>query len=481
MELDVVLLSRVQFAFTIMFHYLFPPLTIGLGVIMVIMEGMFLKTGNPQYEKMTKFWTKIFAVNFAMGVATGIVMEFEFGTNWATYSRFVGDVFGSALAAEGLFAFFLESGFLAVLVFGWDRVSPRMHFFSTIMVALGAIFSSIWIVIANSWMQTPAGHHVVGEGINRRAEIVDFWAMVFNPSAVPRLVHVWIGALVIGSFVVLSISSWYLLRGRHVDFARRSFAIGLLVATIASLSTLFTGHLQAHNVAEHQPAKLAAFEGHFETGEGGAPLWLFGVPNLETRRVDYGLAVPGGLSFLVHFDFDTPVAGLDRFPREDWPRVGYVFQTYHLMVALGLIFIAGTLLASFFYLRGTIFEKRWLLWLFVASPLAAHAANQLGWISAEMGRQPWIVYGLMRTSDAVSKSIDGQMVLGSIVMFGLIYLSLFAVYVVVLNDKISHGPEPVEETPDDTKPGGLVEVAARLANPAGYSLSGARGDRERGA
>jgi cytochrome d ubiquinol oxidase subunit I len=478
MELDVVLLSRLQFALTIMFHYLFPPLTIGLAVIMAIMEGLYLKTRNPQYEAMTKFWTKIFSVNFAMGVATGIVMEFEFGTNWSQYSRFVGDVFGSALAAEGIFAFFLESGFLAVLVFGWDRVSPRMHFIATVMVALGAIFSSIWIVIANSWMQTPAGFHLVGEGLTYRAEITDFWAMVFNPSSIYRLVHVWAGAFTLGSFVVLSISSWYLLKGRHLDFARRSFAIGLAVATVVSLGTLVTGHFQAHNVAEYQPAKLAAYEGHFVTGDGGAPAWLFGIPDVEEGRVKYGLGVPGGLSLLVHFDPAAPVAGLDQFPREDWPRVGYVFQTYHLMVMLGTAFIALTLLASFFYWRGTLFSRRWLLWVFVFSPLAAHLANQLGWASAEMGRQPWIVYGLMRTSDAVSKSITGGMVLSSIIMFGLIYAALFAVYVFVLNAKIQHGPDEVLVMPEDTSAHNLVEAAARLANPAGYSLSAARDDAE---
>jgi cytochrome bd ubiquinol oxidase subunit I len=474
MELDVVFLSRVQFALTIMFHYLFPPLTIGLGVVMVCMEAAYLRTKNPQYKAMTKFWTKIFAVNFAVGVATGIVMEFQFGTNWATYSRFVGDVFGSILAAEGVFAFFLESGFLAVVVFGWDRVSPRMHFFATVMVALGAIFSSIWIVIANSWMQTPAGFHIVGEGLSRRAEIVDFWAVVFNPSAGYRLVHVWVGALIIGSFVVLSISSWYILRNRHLDFAKRSIGIALPIATIASLSTLVTGHFQAHNVAEYQPAKLAAFEGHFETGEEGAPLWLFGVPDLEERRVKYGIAIPGGLSFLVHSDFVTPVPGLDRVPREDWPRVEYVFQTYHLMVALGMLFIATTLLASFLHWRGRLFDQRWLLWVFVFLVLGAHVANQAGWVSAEMGRQPWIVYGVLRTSDAVSKSITGGMVLGSIVMFALIYAALFAVYVYVLNAKIQHGPDDVDEMPGETSGFGLVDAAARRSNPSGYSLTSTR-------
>src|SRR5579871_2369964 len=230
--MSVLTLSRLQFALTIMFHYLFPPLSIGLGGLLVIMEAMYLKTHDVHYEVMTKFWTKIFAVNFAMGVATGITMEFEFGTNWATYARYVGDVFGSALAAEGIFAFFLESGFLAVLVFGWDKVSARVHFFAACMVALGAFFSSIWIVIANSWQQTPAGFHIVGEGLQARAEITDFWAMVFNPSSMERLAHTVIGAYVLAAFFVMSIAAYYILKGRHEEFAKRSFTVALVVALI---------------------------------------------------------------------------------------------------------------------------------------------------------------------------------------------------------------------------------------------------------
>src|SRR5574338_1290325 len=230
--MDVEILSRIQFAFTIAFHYIYPPLSIGIAIILVIMEGMYLKTKDKFYENMTKFWTKAFALTFAIGVATGIVMEFEFGTNWATYSRFVGDVFGSALAAEGIFAFFLESGFLAVLVFGWEKVGPRMHFFSTIMVSLGSMFSAVWIVVANSWQQTPAGFHVVGEGLNARAEITDFWAMVFNPSSVERVWHVWVGAFLSGSFLVLSISAYYILRKKHLQFAKSAFKIALVIATV---------------------------------------------------------------------------------------------------------------------------------------------------------------------------------------------------------------------------------------------------------
>ena len=233
--MDVLTLARLQFAFTIAFHYIFPPLSIGLGVVLVVVEALWLATKNPVYHQMAKYWTKVFALTFSIGVATGIVMEFEFGTNWATYSRYVGDVFGSALAAEGIFAFFLESGFLAVLLFGWNKVGPKVHFLATCMVCLGAHFSAVWIIVANSWQQTPKGFHIVGEGLRARAEITDFWAMVFNPSSMDRLTHTLCGAWQAGAWMVVSVSAWYLLKGKHVDFARRSLKIGLSVAMIASL------------------------------------------------------------------------------------------------------------------------------------------------------------------------------------------------------------------------------------------------------
>ncbi|MDD4086560.1 MAG: cytochrome ubiquinol oxidase subunit I, partial [Bacteroidales bacterium] len=228
--MDVEILSRIQFAFTISFHYIYPPLSIGLGLIMVLMEGMYLKTKNKQYEQLARFWTKIFAITFGLGVATGIVMEFEFGTNWATYSRYVGDVFGSALAAEGIFAFALESGFLGVLLFGWNRVKPIVHFIATFGVWFGSMFSAVWIVVANSWQQTPAGFEIVGEGLSARAEITDFWAMVFNPSSVDRILHVWIGALIAGAFLVMSVHAWYLLKGRYTVLSEKAFKIALSVA-----------------------------------------------------------------------------------------------------------------------------------------------------------------------------------------------------------------------------------------------------------
>lgn len=437
--MDVEILSRIQFAFTVSFHYIYPPLSIGLGLIMVALEGQYLRTGNKEYHVLAKFWTKIFALTFGIGVATGIVMEFEFGTNWATYSRYVGDVFGSALAAEGIFAFALESGFLGVLLFGWNRVSPRVHFIATLGVWLGSMFSAVWIVVANSWQQTPAGFHVVGEGLDARAEITDFWAMVFNPSSVERLVHVWLGAFLAGAFLVLSVHAYYLLRNRHVELSKKAFKIALIVATIVSLGQLVAGHASADGVAENQPAKLAALEGHFEAN-APADMYLMGWVDKESQQVT-GIPIPGGLSFLLHSDFNEPVTGLNAFPIEDQPpALNAIFQFYHFMVAFGMLMIGLTLYASFQWWRGKLFEQRWLLWVFVFAVLLPNLANQFGWFAAEMGRQPWVVYGLLRTSDALSASVQANQVLFSLIMFFLIYALLFALFIYMLNKKIKHGP-----------------------------------------
>ena len=474
--MDAVFLARLQFGLTIMFHYLFPPVTIGLGVLLVVMEARYLATGDRQYEAMAQFWTKIFALNFAMGVATGIVMEFEFGTNWAPYARFVGDVFGSALAAEGIFAFFLESGFLAVLVFGWDRVSPRMHFVATVLVALGSMFSAVWIVVANSWQQTPAGYRLAGAGAARRAEVADFWAVVFNPSSLERLVHVLLGAFVVGAFFVLSVSAYYLLKGRHGEFARRSFTIALVVAAAASLAMLVSGDSQARKLALTQPAKLAAFEGLYKTEPGGTRLAIAGFPDSGAERLRGEVAVPGLLSFLVHGDFHTPVAGLDRVARADRPPVAIPFLAYHAMVGLGFLFVALTLYALWLRWRGRLFERRWLLWTFVFAVAGPYAANQLGWVAAEVGRQPWTVYGLLRTSESASRSVPAGEVLASIAMFALIYAALFAVFVFVLDSKIKHGPDEPTPAPPAPPAGGrgLLEAASSLLRHASASLTHAR-------
>lgn len=520
--MDVLMLSRIQFAATVMFHYLFPPLTIGMGGVLVYLEWKWLKTGDAIYGQAAKFWTKIFALNFAIGVATGIVMEFEFGTNWATYSRFVGDVFGSALAAEAIFAFFLESGFLAVLVFGWDRVSRRMHFFSTLMVALGSIFSSIWIVVANSWQQTPAGHHIVQmtkdgapwfvDGVPvLRAEIVDFWELVFNPSTVHRLLHVLIGAFIMGGFFIMSIAAYYLLKRRHEEFARRSFRGALIVGTVGAFAALISGHFQARNVYRHQPAKLAAFEALYETPEGGAPMVLFGLPDDDAQRVKLAVELPGMLSFLVHDNFKEPVIGLDKFRPEDRPPVAVPFHSYHMMIMIGMFFIALTTVSWIWLKRGTFFEKRWLLWIYVLAVLPAVAGNQAGWVAAEVGRQPWIVHPRvvfaedggftydeegylqyhvleefkdangaplvegLRTSDAISKILRAEQVWGSLILFSLIYMLLGLVWIFVLNRKIQMGPEPI--VPDGPGAGGdgfLATASARQAHSDG--LTGKDGD-----
>ena len=441
-KMDVEVLSRIQFAFTVAFHYIYPPLSIGLGLIMVIMEGMYLKTGNKVYEEMTKFYTKIFALIFGIGVATGIVMEFEFGTNWAVYSRYVGDIFGSALAAEGIFAFSLESGFLGVLVFGWNRVKPVVHFISTVMVTLGSMFSAIWIVVANSWQQTPAGYHIVGEGMDARAEITDFWAMVFNPSSVERLWHVWIGAFLAGSFLVISISAYYIIKNRHIDFSQKSLKIAMTVAFIASWAQLLSGHSSAEVVTAYQPAKLAAMEGHFDT-LAPADLYLVGWVNTDQQKVT-GLAIPGGASFLAFGDFNAPIKGLAAFKPEDRPTmVNFVFQTYHGMVGIGMLLIAITTLSMLMLWRSKLFQNRIWLKLLVPSVVLPQVANQLGWYAAETGRQPWVVYGLLRTSDALSATLTANQVLFSLVLFTIVYTLLLVLFLYLLNKKIQHGPDGV--------------------------------------
>jgi len=443
--MDVLTLSRIQFGATIAFHYIYPPLSIGLGVILVIMEAIWLRTKNPLYHQMARFWTKVFALTFAIGVATGIVMEFEFGTNWASYSRFVGDIFGSALAAEGIFAFFLESGFLAILLFGWDKVGRKLHFFATCMVCLGAHFSAVWIVVANSWMQTPAGYHIVGEGMHARAEITDFWAMVFNPSFSDRLFHTICGAWCAGAFLVVSVSAWYLLKKTHVEFARASLKVGLTVSLVASLLQGVSGHKSAQGLERNQPDKLAAFEGLYET-TSNAPLVLLGWPDEKSEKV-IGFTAPGMLSFLTHNDFHTPVIGLHDFKPEDRPPVTACFLFFHGMVGIGFALIGIAALGCLYLRYGSLHERRWLLWVLVFSVIGPQIANQLGWFAAEVGRQPWIVYGLMRTPEGLSAVVKANAVLSSLILFTFIYFLLFAVFIYLLNDKIHHGPDDADLIP----------------------------------
>ncbi|ASV31715.1 cytochrome ubiquinol oxidase subunit I [Maribacter cobaltidurans] len=446
--MDVEILARIQFAFTVAFHYIYPPLSIGIGLIMVIMEGLYLKTGKKEYEILTRFWLKIFAITFGIGVATGIIMEFEFGTNWAVYSKYVGDIFGSALAAEGLFAFGLESTFLGILLFGWNRVSPRVHFISALGVFLGSMFSAVWIVVANSWQQTPAGYHIVGEGLNARAEVTDFWAMVLNPSSVDRIIHTWQGAFLAGAFLVLSVHAYYLYKGRYIVISKKAFKIALSVATIISLTQLLSGHSSADGVSVNQPAKLAAMEGHYEKS-APADLYLLGWVDNETQEVT-GIGLPGGLSFLVHQDFNEAIPGLNAFPKDEIPpQVNAVFQFYHIMISIGMFLIALTLYACYLWWRGKLFDKKWVLRIFIFSAILPQIANQVGWFTAEMGRQPWVVYGHLKTSEAFSQEVSSNQILFSLILFLVVYTILFLLFIYSLNKKIKHGPYTEAQNPNE--------------------------------
>ena len=441
--METEILARIQFALTIAFHYIYPPLSIGLGLLMVIFKGIYLRTGKVEYNTLARFWTRIFSLTFGIGVATGIVMEFEFGTNWSTYSRYVGDIFGSALAAEGVFAFALESTCLGIVLFGWNKIKPVWHFLAPLGVFLGSMCSAVWIVIANSWQQTPAGYVVAGEGMQAKAVITDFWAMVFNPSSVDRIWHVWQGAFLAGIFLVLSVHAWYLLKGRHVEISKKAFKVTLIVGTIFSLLQLASGHSSAEGVAKNQPEKLAAMEGHFRTEP--ADLYLFGWVD-KKNEVTHGVKIPNGLTYMLHYDTETPVIGLDQYPMEDRPgQVNAVFQFYHIMVAIGMFLIALTVFASFLLWRGKLYDKRWLLRIFVWAVILPQIGNQVGWFAAEMGRQPWIVYKLLRTSDALSKAVTAHQILFAIILFTIVYTILFILFIYLLKKKIVHGIDEHEE------------------------------------
>lgn len=436
--MDTETLARIQFALTISFHYIYPPLSIGLGLIMVILESIYVRTGKTEYHTLARFWTRIFAITYGIGVATGVVMEFEFGTNWATYSNYVGDVFGSALAAEGIFAFALESGFLGILVFGWDKVKPIIHLIATIGVFLGSMFSAIWIVVANSWQQTPAGYQIIGEGLRARAEITDFWEMVFNPSSVDRIIHVWIGAFLAGAFLVLSVHAYYILKNRYVEISKKAFKIALVVATVFSLSQLASGSKEAKIVGNYQPAKLAAMEGHWDS-LSTANMYIMGWVNKKNETTK-GLYIPNGLSYLMYDNFKTPVKGLEYFEPKNRPgQPNAVFQFYHLMIIIGVMLIALSLLGIIEWRRKKLFNQKWLLWIFVVAIILPEIANQAGWFTAEMGRQPWVVYNLLRTSDALSQSVKANQILTSIIMFTILYILLFILFIFLINRTIQKG------------------------------------------
>jgi len=392
-------------------------------------------SGDDFYRNASRFWIKLFATSFAFGVASGITMEFQFGTNWAEYSRFVGDIFGAPLAAEAIFSFFLESTFIGVLLFGWNKLSRKTLWFASLMVAVGATLSAFWIIVANSWMQTPAGFHIV----SGRAELTDFFAAVFNPSTIPRFLHTVCGALVTGSFFMLGVSAWYLLKQRHLEFAKVSLRVALIVAVIASFGQLATGHVHGMQVAATQPEKLAAIEGLFDT-QTEAPALIFGIPHTPSGRVHTDISIHGLLSLLAFGNVNAEVRGLNDFPRDEWPPLWLTFFPFHLMVAMGLYLIALTILGLYLLLRKKLFGSEFFLRLAFWSIPLPFIANELGWTTAEVGRQPWIVYRVMKTSDAISVTVPATQILTSLILFVLIYLVLTFVWLFLLRREIMEGP-----------------------------------------
>jgi len=438
--MDPVILARIQFGLTAAMHFLFPPVSIGLAWLIVYITWKRWKTGEPIWESMSRFWPRILGLIFAAGVASGIALEFQFGTNWSAYSRYVGDIFGSPLAAEGVFAFFLESFFLGMLIFGRERLPKGLYWFSALMVAIGSTLSAFWIIVANSWMQTPTAYRIVGEGIHRRAELTNFWAAVFNPSTLPRYIHTIVASIFTGGFFMAGIGAWYLLRREHLEFARRSLQIGLVVAAIFSLLILVTGHFHSVQVAKTQPAKLAAFEALFKD-TAGAGLVLWGFPDEGARTLRLAIRIPKLLSFLIDFDFNSVVPGLERFPRDEWPPIALAFYPYHIMILLGGWFILVSWWGIF--LGNRRFESNAFLKALVFSIPLPWVSLELGWLAAEFGRQPWAVYGLLKTKDAVSVVVPAWQVLLTIILFIVIYAFILALLIYLLRREFMRGPELV--------------------------------------
>jgi cytochrome d ubiquinol oxidase subunit I len=441
---DPTLISRWQFAFTVVYHYLFPQLTMGLALLLVILKTLYLRRGDETYNKAARFWGKIFAVTFVMGVVTGIPMEFQFGTNWAAFSAFAGDIIAQTLAMEGAFAFFLESAFLGIFLFGERRFGQRMHWFSALMILLGTWASGYFILATNSWMQNPVGYEEVAGGGVR---IADYSAVLLNPWVFVQFAHNQGGAVVTGAFGMAGLGAYYLLANRHELYGRMFVRLGLITAVIASVWMLFpSGHVSSTEVAEKQPVALAAMEGQFRT-ERPAGLVVMGQPDMERERIDNPIVIPRALSFLVYQNWNAEVKGLDAFPEKNWPdNIPLLYYSYHVMVGLGTIFIAITVIATFLLWRRRLFESRWMLWILMLATPFPFIANTAGWLTAELGRQPWLAYGLLRTEEGVSPLVSSGNVLFTLIGFAGMYLIMGLLYFVLMVREVAHGPE-AEQAP----------------------------------
>jgi cytochrome d ubiquinol oxidase subunit I len=435
--MDAVIFSRIQFAVTTMFHILFPVLTIGLSLYLVVVEFLWLQTRQEIFYRMYRFWVKIFAINFSVGVVSGIVLEFEFGTNFSHFSQIVSNVFSPLLAFEVMTAFFLEAGFLGIMLFGWEKVHRGVHFLATCLVALGTILSAFWILAANSWMQTPAGYRLVGG----KFMVTDFLAAIFNPSLPVRMPHMTVASFETSVFVVAGISAYFLLQRREVDFFRRSLGIALLMAVLFSPLQIFLGDASGRQVFRHQPAKLAAIEAHWETNPHiGAPFAMIALPDMKEEMNHYEIAIPSGLSLLVTHSLNGRVQGLKEFPREDRPNVFILFWAFRFMVAIGLILFFVMVWGALLWRRGCLFDHRLFLWTLVVVHPLGFLATELGWITTEMGRQPWVVYHLMRTAEGVSPIPVGN-VLWSLTLFLIIFPIIGAVYFFYILKTLRRGPD----------------------------------------
>jgi cytochrome bd ubiquinol oxidase subunit I len=437
--MDALLLHRIHFGFTITFHYLFPQLTMGLALLMVAMKTVALKTGNQRYNEAARFWAKVFAINFLIGVVTGIPMEFQFGTNWSQFSRVTGGVIGQPLAMEGVFAFFLESAFLGLFLFGEKRLSPVGHWGSAVMVWLGSWISGFFIIVTNAWMQHPVAYRVLPNGT---FELTSFWQFFMNRWAWLEYAHNMSGAVITGSLVVCAVGALYLLENKSIEHAKVFLCVGVIAGCISCLAQVFpTGDLQGRYMAKHQPAAVAGMEGLFKS-QPGAPIVLMGQPNEEKQTIDNPLAANGVLSFLIYGNFGAEVQGLDKIPRENWPEpLPLLYYAYHIMAGLGTYFVLLMVVSAFLLWRGKLFTTRWALWPLMLSFPLPYIANTAGWMTAEIGRQPWVVYGLMRTEEGYSKYVSAGNGLFTLLGFMGMYTVLSMLFIVLVYRIISNGPE----------------------------------------
>ena len=437
---DPLFWHRLQFGFTIAYHYLFPQLTMGLALLIVVLKVIALRTGRSAYNDAARFWIRIFGLNFALGVVTGIPMEFQFGTNWARFSHYAGGVVGQTLAMEGIFAFFLESTFLGLLVWGERRLGPRGHLAAAVALFVGSWLSGYFIIATNAFMQHPVGHAVGADGT---LHIADLSAFVFNPWAILQYLHNQTAAVVTSAFVMAAVGAFWTLRREHHAVARISLRTGVIAGLAASLLVAFpTGHEQGRMVAEHQPVTLAAMEGRFESG-GNAPLAVIGQPNVAERRLDNPIHLPSILSWIAYGDFSANVRGLEEFPEDQWPTsIELLYYAFHIMVGLGTIFIAVMGLSTIQLARRRLENSRWLLWILALMFPFPYIANTAGWMTAELGRQPWLVYGLFRTAEGASPLVHSGTALFTTLGFAGLYFVLGLLFLALIAREISHGPRP---------------------------------------